>query len=391
MPIPVAINNLYDWYHRAAVCYVHLSDVPSGEDPEAGDSTFRRSRWFQRAWTLPELLAPKNVPFFSTSWDVIGVKAPLLHRTDAGQLVEETLHDLSRLISEITGIKQRYLKDPCTISEASAAERISWAAGRRATREEDRAYSLMGLFGIRMPIEYGEAIKPPFIKLQEEILKKSSDDRSILAWGIDAPSKPSTCSSPSCPSYLAPSPDAFHGPDWAKYLPGRDDDRYFMSCTERGVSMLIIRFGESGSLLHTYPFVLGLLGCNIAGKDSHYPNAIALLLRIGNVLPGHAPVAYRVRGYAPFLLNPSLREPCGGRRTYLQKPCFCQQFQFPSIQAWNSPTSSTIPRSTHTARPRGSTSFSTPCHLLTPAGMRLQILTSLRCYFDSRDLTMSYS
>jgi hypothetical protein len=45
---------------------------------------------------------------------------------------------------------------------------------------EDKAYCLMGLIGINMPLLYGEGQKA-FFRLQLEILN-ISDDESIFAW-----------------------------------------------------------------------------------------------------------------------------------------------------------------------------------------------------------------
>ena len=59
---------------------------------------------------------------------------------------------------------------------------MSWAAHRVCTRLEDRAYCLMGIFDVKMPLTYGEG-KKAFVRLQEEILK-SVDDHSILAWVV---------------------------------------------------------------------------------------------------------------------------------------------------------------------------------------------------------------
>jgi hypothetical protein len=56
---------------------------------------------------------------------------------------------------------------------------MSWAAKRQATREEDLAYSLLGLFNVNMPLMYGEGAKA-FRRLQEEIIK-SSNDQTIFA------------------------------------------------------------------------------------------------------------------------------------------------------------------------------------------------------------------
>jgi hypothetical protein len=58
---------------------------------------------------------------------------------------------------------------------------MSWAAFRETTREEDQAYSLLGLFGVNMPLLYGEGGEKAFSRLQQEIMKHSNDD-SIFAW-----------------------------------------------------------------------------------------------------------------------------------------------------------------------------------------------------------------
>jgi hypothetical protein len=59
------------------------------------------------------------------------------------------------------------------------AKRMSWAS-KRTTRVEDRAYSLLGIFGVNIPMLYGEGGRA-FIRLQEEIMKHS-DDHSLFAW-----------------------------------------------------------------------------------------------------------------------------------------------------------------------------------------------------------------
>lgn len=51
---------------------------------------------------------------------------------------------------------------------------------RQTTRIEDEAYCLLGIFGINMSLLYGEG-KNAFLRLQEELLKRSAD-QSVLAW-----------------------------------------------------------------------------------------------------------------------------------------------------------------------------------------------------------------
>jgi hypothetical protein len=50
---------------------------------------------------------------------------------------------------------------------------MSWAANRQTKREEDKAYSLLGIFDTYMPLIYGEGAKNAFRRLREEIDKHS--------------------------------------------------------------------------------------------------------------------------------------------------------------------------------------------------------------------------
>jgi hypothetical protein len=156
-----AINSMYQWYHDANVCYAYLSDVSSATEPESASSEFRSSKWFARGWTLQELLAPSQVVFFNRVWVEIGTKS-----------------SLEKTISEITGIKYLF-----RFGQASVAQKMSWASMREATRIEDMAYSLLGLFGVHMPPLYGQG-ENAFLRLQIEILNMS-DDESIFAWEED--------------------------------------------------------------------------------------------------------------------------------------------------------------------------------------------------------------
>ena len=68
------------------------------------------------------------------------------------------------------------------ISETPVAWRLSWGAGRQTTRPEDMAYCLLGLFGITLPLSYGEGAENAFYRLQEEIMM-TTVDMSLFAWG----------------------------------------------------------------------------------------------------------------------------------------------------------------------------------------------------------------
>jgi ankyrin repeat protein len=151
-----AINSMYRWYQNANVCYAYLADVPSKIE-------FSSSRWFARGWTLQELLAPSELIFFDEEWKRLGTRA-----------------SLQQSVSSCTGIPEGILAGSDDPERISIAQRMSWAAKRETKRLEDRAYCLIGIFGINMPLLYGEGERA-FLRLQEEIMK-ISDDHSLFAW-----------------------------------------------------------------------------------------------------------------------------------------------------------------------------------------------------------------
>ncbi|KAI6137291.1 heterokaryon incompatibility protein-domain-containing protein [Pisolithus sp. B1] len=168
-----AINSMYRWYQDAQVCYAYLNDVTEPTFPtERNGRTYDKSggwpEWFMRGWTLQELIAPKRLEFFNKDWAPIGNK-----------------QHLAPVLEVITIIPRGVLSDGPVGKRLSVARVMSWAADRRTTRVEDRAYSLMGLFEVNMPMVYGEG-KKAFQRLQLEIIRRSSD-HSIFAWCLLKP------------------------------------------------------------------------------------------------------------------------------------------------------------------------------------------------------------
>ena len=62
---------------------------------------------------------------------------------------------LSSEISHVTSIDREVLETG-NIHKYFVAQKMSWAAKRVTTRLEDRAYCLMGLFEVNMPLIHGE-------------------------------------------------------------------------------------------------------------------------------------------------------------------------------------------------------------------------------------------
>ncbi|RDL36051.1 uncharacterized protein BP5553_06663 [Venustampulla echinocandica] len=121
------INSMFRWYQNAVKCYVYLSDVskrPSDIDDkpnEPWELMFRGSRWFTRGWTLQELIAPVSLIFFSEEGELLGDKAE----------------------------------------------------SRETAFEEDKVYSLLGIFDVNMSLVYGEGKEEALKRLNEEIDKAS--------------------------------------------------------------------------------------------------------------------------------------------------------------------------------------------------------------------------
>jgi hypothetical protein len=189
---------MYRWYQDAKLCYAYLADVPSDiYNPFTSTENDRlsKSRWFTRGWTLQELIAPRIVQFLARDWKPIGIKAPqeVLDLEDPKIRPRNDLF-MSKL-ETIIGIEKKIFRDLSRIWQTAAAQRMAWAARRETTREEDLAYSLMGLFGVNIPILYGEGEKKAFRRLQLEIIQMTTD-QSIFVGRSDRASSGLLAESP---------------------------------------------------------------------------------------------------------------------------------------------------------------------------------------------------
>lgn len=221
-----AINSMYRWYHKAGICIAYLADVRQDVKSAKFGGELRQSGWFKRCWTLQELLAPSADAFFfyNASWQRLASK-----------------RDISRLLSEITGIDDIALLNGL-LSNYSIAERMSWAALRHATRIEDEAYSLMGIFDINMSMLYGEGIRA-FERLCETIIQYTNDE-TIFAWSAD----PSSHTRPTL-GLLAPSPSYY------RYCHGLKPMNLFhresaFSLTSRGLTSTVMMTPLSSEGVH---------------------------------------------------------------------------------------------------------------------------------------------
>lgn len=176
-----ALNSMFRWYQQAVKCYVYLSDFSaSGHDlailmsdqwRSEWMAAFRSNKWFTRGWvrfqkkpashydrranlmqTIQELVAPRTVEFFTSEGRLVGTKG-----------------SLNALLFDITSIPIDALDGRRDLAQFGLEERLSWAVGRLTKREEDSAYSLLGLFGIFMPPIYGEGKEHALKRLHKTI------------------------------------------------------------------------------------------------------------------------------------------------------------------------------------------------------------------------------
>ncbi|KAI1455907.1 HET-domain-containing protein [Annulohypoxylon moriforme] len=265
-----AINSMYKWYQQADFCVAYLADVTKIPYPTLyQDRDFRKSRWFTRGWTLQELLAPKIVRFYDASWRFIDLR-----------------NNLSGLISEITGISADVIDSPDMAEQQNIALKFSWASRRETSREEDMAYCLMGLFGVNMPLLYGEGGVKAFHRLQNELMKDQYD-HSILAWGLT----PGTNAPPyqSRMYLLAPSPASFHG--WNTRVKSLPPEVTHYNPTNLGllITLPIIFLSDD--------FGLGILECENDVEVTRIALPLSIRHRIDAVSVGK-----RCRGVSPFFI-----------------------------------------------------------------------------------------
>ncbi|KAH9822827.1 het domain protein [Teratosphaeria destructans] len=241
-----AINSMFDWYKRSAVCYVYLSDFSL-----SGRKLASWGKYIADSAELHEETWAKDNPVLEThhirkvyDMDVMESRSEYF-RLDADLEVEgnsgssslnesPSVKDLVSRLGEsrwfyrcwtlqeliapnhvaffdeswtffgersmLANVFAAFMVVPRAVLVRSAsslrraldtfniAAKFSWAYNRHSTRVEDAAYSLLGLFDVNMPLLYGEGSKA-LVRLQEAIMRSNCDD-SILLWREVIPHEP---------------------------------------------------------------------------------------------------------------------------------------------------------------------------------------------------------
>ena len=181
MDLSEAVNAMYRWCANSKRCYAYLHDV--NKDYPSMETSITKSKWFLCSWTLQPLIACTDMEFVDCNWIRINNKT-----------------DMAPALSAITGIPEQALTDglphPHNPCRPSVAQIMSWASKREARRVEDQAYSLMGLFGVHLNVQYDQE-EDTFQLLQEGILNQLND-HTIFAWFDDVRPGSVLAHSPSC-------------------------------------------------------------------------------------------------------------------------------------------------------------------------------------------------
>jgi hypothetical protein len=151
-----SIRSMYKWYQDSHICISYLAGTVALDD-------IHRDPWFTRGWTFQELLAPARMAFYNKDWNTF---VPCTLRGDKFD------PDILNQIYEATTITEDELRGS---NDLPISRKMQLAAKRNVMREEDIAYSLMGVCNVSISIAYGEGAERAFFRLMTEVLNTSSE------------------------------------------------------------------------------------------------------------------------------------------------------------------------------------------------------------------------
>ncbi|KAG1875831.1 hypothetical protein F4604DRAFT_713710 [Suillus subluteus] len=176
LEVDESIRSMFRWYRNSHVCIAFLSETANlaafrlQEKGKGGEEAV--DAWFERGWTLQELLAPSQIKFYGANWTPL-IQGPTNDRNNRDSKV------IMEKISTLTDIRMDDLES-FTPGIDRVPEKMLWISRRRTTRIEDMAYSLIGIFDISLMIAYGEGNRA-FFRLMEEIIKRY-DKWDVFLW-----------------------------------------------------------------------------------------------------------------------------------------------------------------------------------------------------------------
>jgi len=163
-----SLASMFQWYHGSSLTIVQLKGVLS--DSELG--ALERSLWNTRAWTLQEFFASRVIRFYTEDWKPYLPGEKVYNHKDSDVIMAEMARATGTDVDVLLSLRP---------GSDNVRQKLCLAATRIATKQEDMAYSLFGIFDVSISVTYGEGQQRAVGRLLQEVLTRSGDV-TILAW-----------------------------------------------------------------------------------------------------------------------------------------------------------------------------------------------------------------
>ncbi|KAI9571085.1 hypothetical protein HD554DRAFT_2214537, partial [Boletus coccyginus] len=163
-----SLTSMFQWYHKSSLTIIHLKGVLS--DSEMG--ALERSLWNTRAWTLQEFFASRVIRFYTEDWKPYLPDEKVYNHKESSVIMAEMARATGTDVDVLLSLRP---------GSDNVRQKLCLAATRVATKQEDMAYSLFGIFDVSLSVTYGEGEQRAVGRLLQEVLTRSGDV-SILAW-----------------------------------------------------------------------------------------------------------------------------------------------------------------------------------------------------------------
>jgi len=163
-----SLTSMFRWYHESSLTIIHLKGVLSDSELDG----LKRSLWNTRAWTLQEFFASRVIRFYTEDWKPYRPDEKVYNHKDSPAIMAEMARATGTDVHVLLSLRP---------GPDNVRQKLCLAATRVATKQEDLAYSLFGIFDVSLSVTYGEGQQRAVGRLLQEVLTRSGDV-SILAW-----------------------------------------------------------------------------------------------------------------------------------------------------------------------------------------------------------------
>jgi hypothetical protein len=194
--LDVSLRSMYRWYSESSLTIVHLKGVCRQLEfntlLDILDELLKEfvdCRWNKRAWTLQEYFASRVIHFYTEDWKpYLPIDVCYSDTNPTNHKTHRAIQRGMELVTKLDAARLAALQP----GSGEARQKLRLASTRGATRREDIAYSLLGIFKITIEAIYGDDEVPRALGRLLGALLTRSADVSILAW-TGKPSEYNTC------------------------------------------------------------------------------------------------------------------------------------------------------------------------------------------------------